>query len=404
MKTDNRGRGCGRPWGWRATSRATSTVHGRKIRAGIAELEDGPPSAGRARLYRALGWTYVFGGPLDEGIPFLELARSEAEACGDAETLRWAMQDLGIGLAHQGRLGKDLSLLEESFRLARAAGDRPLIQRSVGNLLDSHLTRGDRLDAIVTIAEEELETQRRANVVNSATVLAGNLGDCMAELGRLDEAIAYADEAVATASAVTPTVLRNVLITRSFVHRLRGEAAAAARDDAEASRIAADPEPQMGGWHLLWQAWMTWWDEPRATTNRLVAALRQSDVPAPYRSEAAHEAARMAFRVADDERLGEAVAVMRGCGQEGGPGLRARHEWIEALLTHGPEGRIRDAAVRLEELGWRRHALDAWADAALLAARAGRSSDAEERAHALARSTGLHPLLGPLPETRWVDR
>ena len=80
-----------------------------------------------------------------------------------------------------------------------------------------------------------------------------------------------------------------------------------------------------------------------------------------------------------------------------------RADWIEALLTNGPEGQVEAAAARLEELGWRRVALDAWADAALLAARAGRSSDAEDRALALARSTGIHPLLGPLPETRWVS-
>ena len=37
-----------------------------------------------------------------------------------------------------------------------------------------------------------------------------------------------------------------------------------------------------------------------------------------------------------------------------------------------------------------------------MAARAGRPSDALEHAHALARSTGLHPLLGSLPEDRWL--
>jgi hypothetical protein len=294
-------------------------------------------------------------------------------------------------------------LVEETFRLARAADDRPLVSRSVNNLLEIHQTRGDRLDAIVAIAQEELDTQRRGNWIYGASVLAGALGYCMTETGRLAEGIAYMDEAVAAASAMSSVVLRNVLITRSFVHRLRGDATAAARDDAEANRLSADPEPQMDGWHLLWHAWTAWPDDPHAATDRVLTALPASVALAPVRGWVAHEAARMAFRVAHDEWIEGAVAVMRGCGQDGGPGLLAKRDWIEALLAAGPEGPIEDAAVRLEELGYRRYALDAWADAALLAARAGRTSDAGERALALARSTGLHPLLGPLPETRWVS-
>ncbi|MEA2026830.1 MAG: hypothetical protein U9O18_09065, partial [Chloroflexota bacterium] len=55
-----------------------------------------------------------------------------------------------------------------------------------------------------------------------------------------------------------------------------------------------------------------------------------------------------------------------------------------------------------EQLGLRLYAADAWADAAILAAREGVSSDAEQRAMELCQSMGMHPLLGPLPETRWL--
>lgn len=110
----------------------------------------------------------------------------------------------------------------------------------------------------------------------------------------------------------------------------------------------------------------------------------------------------MAFRLADRSLLEDAVAVSRDCDVDGGPGYRAKLGWLEALPAHGEEGPVRDAAIRLEKLGWRKPALDAWADAALMAARAGRPSDALEHARALARATGLHPLLGSLPEDRWL--
>lgn len=344
----------------------------------------------------------MFGGPADEGIPWLELASREAEACGDAETQRWAMHDLGISLWWQGRLDESTSLLERSLDRAISVGDHQLVHRSVVNLLDACLQRGDPPDAAVAVAVAELDRLRRADTVDSATKLAGNLGDCMAEMGRLDDAIAYADEAVMTASSLTPTALRDALIVRSFVHRLRGDTAAATDDDAEADGLAADLEPQMRGWHLLWCAWKSWWDDPQATLQRLLAGLGRSDAPAPVRNDVAHEAARMAFRVGDVGRLEKAVALMHGCGNDGGPGLRAQRRWDDVLLDRGPQGRLEDAAARLEGLGWRRRALDAWADAALLAARAERPSGAGEHALTLARSTGLHPLLGPLPETRWL--
>ena len=63
---------------------------------------------------------------------------------------------------------------------------------------------------------------------------------------------------------------------------------------------------------------------------------------------------------------------------------------------------VEAAAEELEVAGYRRLAVDAFADAALMAARAGRSSIAGERAIAIANEIGFHHFLGPLPETRWI--
>lgn len=72
-------------------------------------------------------------------------------------------------------------------------------------------------------------------------------------------------------------------------------------------------------------------------------------------------------------------------------------------LASDPDGNdVEAAATDLEAAGYRLTAAYAYADAAILAARAGRASDAEQRAMALAAEIGLHPPLGPLPETRWL--
>lgn len=59
-------------------------------------------------------------------------------------------------------------------------------------------------------------------------------------------------------------------------------------------------------------------------------------------------------------------------------------------------------ALGLEDCGYAWRALDAWAYAALLAARAGRTSVAQDRALAITEHTGMQHLLGPLPETCWL--
>lgn len=87
-----------------------------------------------------------------------------------------------------------------------------------------------------------------------------------------------------------------------------------------------------------------------------------------------------------------------------GPRRQLERRWAGGL-AETPERAvpaIEAAAADLDAAGWRLPAADAWADAALIAARAGIASDGLERALAIAAEIGLHPPLGPLPETRWI--
>ena len=121
------------------------------------------------------------------------------------------------------------------------------------------------------------------------------------------------------------------------------------------------------------------------------------------RPKIAHWLARGALRLGDQPRLEQAVRIIRESPEPPSLGAQARREWVLGM-TDGSDGRtVESAARRLEELGLLVPAADAWADAALLAARAGRTSVALDRATALIARIGMHPLLGPLPETRWLE-
>ncbi len=110
----------------------------------------------------------------------------------------------------------------------------------------------------------------------------------------------------------------------------------------------------------------------------------------------------MALRLGDAELLARGSRLHRNSfGSRTAPVHEAKCRWIDGIAA-GDRVAVEAAAATFEELGLLIHAADAWADAAILAARAGLDSDAEHQALVLCESTGMHPLLGPLPERRWL--
>ena len=150
--------------------------------------------------------------------------------------------------------------------------------------------------------------------------------------------------------------------------------------------------------------YLAWADDPSAA----VALLREWATTHPdllgAPSHVARVLARMALRLEDHDALQQAVALYRqSTAARTGRVFAAKSRWVEALGSGHP-GEAEAAADSLEAAGYRTEALDALADAALLAARAGVTSPALERAQALATEIGIGPTLGPLPEARWLAR
>ena len=126
-------------------------------------------------------------------------------------------------------------------------------------------------------------------------------------------------------------------------------------------------------------------------------------LPADARARIAHDAARVALRLQAERELAEAVALTATSGKPASPTFDAWRAWEQGLIDGTAGATVERAARELEGLGLLTLAVEAWSDAAILAARAGRSSESLQSATSLAESIGMHPLLGPLPETRWLE-
>ena len=81
-----------------------------------------------------------------------------------------------------------------------------------------------------------------------------------------------------------------------------------------------------------------------------------------------------------------------------------RRRWYRGLAADHDDGDVEAVAQEFAGAGYVTLAMEAYADAAVIAARSGRASTAEERALTICAETGVHHNLGPLPETRWVGR
>ncbi len=111
----------------------------------------------------------------------------------------------------------------------------------------------------------------------------------------------------------------------------------------------------------------------------------------------------MALRLDDADGLNLATsAFLEVIAGGSGPTSILRRRWFGGLVSDADGSDVEAVAGELDAFGYRTLAAYAFADAAILAARAGRASDAEARAMSIAAEIGLHPSLGPLPETRWV--
>jgi tetratricopeptide (TPR) repeat protein len=372
------------------------------LREGIAALEGEPPSRGRADLQRVLGWTLWRTGHPSDATPILERAVADARASVSDAALRWALHDLGLARSQAGHVDEGAALLEQSFEMARASGDRALLLRCYINIPTTAFDRGDPPSATIPLFEEGLELARRAGAVSTIAWIANNLSYEMEDLGRLDEGISLNIEAIEAARR-GGDVERVAQASEGLVWGLLlgGE-----RDRAlaEWAAIKAGPKRLEGvGWTAYLEACLRWADDPEQAYRGFFAAFQSLSPEEEAFSSAARGVARMALRLGDADGLARATsAFLEVIAGGAGPTSIMRRRWFGGLVSDADGSDVEAVAGELDAVGYRTLAAYAYADAAILAARAGRASDAEARAMDIAAEIGLHPSLGPLPETRWL--
>jgi class 3 adenylate cyclase/tetratricopeptide (TPR) repeat protein len=376
------------------------------LREGIEALEGEPPLRERAALLHRLGWTYWRGGPVEQAPELLKQAIAEGQAAGAARVESQATHDLGVTMSHLGSAAEGIALVERSFALAREAQDRALLIRCYINLPTTIVEAGGDYLRAVAMYEEGLTLARRAVNRSAQAWLCTNLGATLATLGRLEEAVAIHREGIAAGEAVG--FFRRGLPELAMTLVLAGRYEEALATWEQAREVESDPEPQM---ELYWtgtEALLRWRDDPQHSVEMLDAALRRRDHVQSGFFDTCRWLVRMAARTGQIERLEPGLAALRaGAAAELGPLLPLHVRWLEALIGPPSEERaaeIGEVATALEEMGHRLLAADALADAALVARRAGVPSEVlESGATDRYDACGTTPVLGALPEMRWVD-
>jgi len=377
-------------------------------REGIAHLETGPPTPGRAGLRARLGWTYWRGGPMEDAPPILVEAIEEARACGARDVERMALHDLGIAKGMLGDAQGGLVLVEESMDLARAANDRFLLTRCYINVPAIMSGNGESNKRIMPLFMEGLERARRSMDHATASWITQNVADLLTFQGRLPEALPYLEEALGAARILGEGGgrLSGCFGQRAWARLAMGDRAGARADLDLSHQATSVVEPQAAVYYSMFDALFLWPDDPSGACRLLAQALDSTDIAPVTVIYGAPIVARMALRIGDASSLASAagrfVDVAARCS---GPIRALQRRWMEAL-TGEPAAScavVRAVADEFAAIDYRLPAADAFADAALLARRAGLDPTGDEAAASrLYTACSAVPWLGELPETRWV--
>lgn len=359
------------------------------------------PSEGGARVQQTRAWLLWHVYRFDECGPAVRQAMEEARAAGSARIYRWALHESGVLNGFIGRPDLGLEQLRESYELAREARDEPLLSRCYNNIASTTISGGFALADGLPTLQEGLARARRSSSVSTIAYLAMNATFFHLFNGRMHESLASAQEALVSVQGASLTVME------PDTHRAAAMALwALARDDEARAELAQalatlGEDRQHYQWLLIARAWMEFQGQPRSAVQGLRPPYADLAGFPAAQLQAGLWLARLAYRTGDTAAMAEARAVQARHHGSGGPALRLGERWVEALATDDPDSLV-GLAPAFDGLGYGLYAAEVLIDAALVSARAGSPEPALGRAQAAVATLGYRPLLGPLPETRWI--
>ena len=292
---------------------------------------------------------------------------------------RMALHDLAIAEGMLGDPRESVDLIKRSMELARAADDRVLLMRCYINVPAIMLGNGELAADILPIMAEGLASTRRSLDHSATSWIVQNRADVLTMVGRLPEALADAEEAIAEARLIgEPGRIQGCLGERAWVRSHMGDRQGAIDDHAESRTVAGQAEPQAVIYDALMDALIEWPSNQTTAARRIAVAAESPDAAPASLLDAAPVGIRMAFR-ADESAAMHALAerFLRVADRCTGPVVELQRRGCRALLEAPAEalGELTEVATAFERIDYPLPAANAWADAALIAERLGRSDD-----------------------------
>ena len=359
------------------------------------------PSPALAKVLQATAWAHWHRYEFDLAEEAVSAALPEAEAAGADDVYRWALHEAGIIASFHGDAERSIELLRQSLELARAADDRLLSLRCMTNIPSTVMNSGYGIDESLRLLEEGTARARRSSAYGSLVYLLDNLSGCYCFAGRFEAAYEVAMEGLAAMGRsglafMGPTLLRSASDALAAMGRL--DESLALLDEA---LVGAGDDPQHFQWFLIAKARAELAQDPRAALARLAGEHPEFKGYPNAELQMAPWLARVAYRVADRAALAEAVEIQERHSGKGGPVRDLERRWVDAL-TAEDDAALASLAPEFTAHGHRWYAVEVLIDGALVAARAGRPEPALGRAQEAIVALGYAPVLGPLPEIRWL--
>jgi tetratricopeptide (TPR) repeat protein len=176
-------------------------------------LPAGPPTQALARLLAAKAEIVVLRGPAEEALAVSERALAAARAAGSRTVEAHTLDTLGMALSLTGDRAGGERALREAIRIAEELSDDFATTRAYISLGDCVEQQG-RIEEASAIALEGASMADRAGVLSHARYLMGDACWRLVCLGRLDEAEAIAERAL----AATPKGMPGVLVLESAAY------------------------------------------------------------------------------------------------------------------------------------------------------------------------------------------
>ena len=216
--------------------------------AAIELLEPLGDSVELADALRTSGWLAWRTGDAVAAELVLRRAVEVATRVDAPVVLADAMMDLGVSISMLGRKDECVQVMEEAYRLAKAAGDFSVLMRMYINYPATGLNWVSDFPKIIEVSAEGVELARKAGALQNVAWLLGNLGDTIVQQqGPTHEALTMALEAVDLARRIGDEPLVGMRLGGlAIVHALRGEIdEATATRDLVAPLADANPDPQL---------------------------------------------------------------------------------------------------------------------------------------------------------------